>query len=304
MELHLFQKTLQIDAYRGTLSPDKGETRKMTRLFSYRDTQIYAHHSVDEHPDSDQYAIHSHEWMEILYCISGSGSYLVEGVQYPLQPQDIFIIRPGELHKLTVDPDTPYERIAFHFSPEVLAALDPEENLLRAFTDRGLGQHNRYTIDEDPSGQLRAAFSEFTFKDVPQIRLNLLARLMLFLTQLDGQFQLQLRHISSPEVQNELVAYVNKHLFEDISLQSIADDMHLSRSQVSRIFQQVTGTSMWKYVTFKRLLAARAMIQRGEAASRACTACGFSEYSSFYRAYRSYFGHSPREDAKKETMQR
>lgn len=276
----------------------------MTRLFSYRDTQIYAHHSIDQHPDTEQYVLHSHEWMEILYCIRGSGSYLVEGVQYPLEPQDIFVIRPGELHKLTVDPDTPYERIAFHFAPDALESLDPEHNLLRPFTDRGLGIHNRYTLAEDSEGLLRAAFEDFTFKEVPQVRLNLLARLLLFLTRLDGQFQLQIRHISSPEVPNELIAYVNKHLFEDLSLQSISEDLHLSRSQVSRSFQQATGTSIWKYVTIKRLLAARAMIQRGEAANRACTACGFSEYSSFYRAYRSYFGHSPREDAKKETMQR
>ena len=43
--------------------------------------------------------------------------------------------------------------------------------------------------------------------------------------------------------------------------------------------------------------AARAMIQRGEAASRACIACGFSDYSAFFRAYRSQFGHAPKEDA-------
>ena len=101
------------------------------------------------------------------------------------------------------------------------------------------------------------------------------------------------------EARNELVGYVYQHLFEDISVQSVADDMHLSRSQVNRIFQQVTGTSMWKYVTAKRLLAARAMIQRGEAAGSACLACGFSDYSSFFRAYRSHFGHVPKEDAGK-----
>lgn len=303
MELHLFQKTLQIDAYRGTLSPNEGETRKMTRLFSYRDTQIYAHHSVDEHPDSDQYAIHSHEWMEILYCISGSGSYLVEGVQYPFVAGDIFLIRPGELHRLIIEPHVPYERIAIHFSPEAIASLNPDMTLLRPFTDRALGQHNRYTLADDKNGLLRSAFSDFSFKDVPNVRLNLLGRLLMFLTHLDGQFRL-MQSIPAPEGQNELVAYVNRHLFEDISLQSVAESMHLSRSQVTRIFQQVTGTSMWKYVTFKRLLTARAMLQRGESANSAGVACGFSDYSSFYRAYRSYFGHSPREDAKKETMQR
>ncbi len=270
----------------------------MKRLFSYRDTELYVHHTIDEHPDAEQFAIHAHEWPEVLYCISGEGSYMIEGVQYPMEPHDIFIIRPGEMHKLTVDPDIPYERIAIHFSPEFFKGIDPDGGLLGPFNDRALGQHNRYPASEDPESALRAPLTGFFFKDIPNVRLNLLARILMFLTRLDGQFRLTRKQIPFPEEQNELVAYVNKHLFEDISVQMVADEMHLSRSQVSRIFQQVTGTSMWKYVTAKRLLAARAMIHRGESANSACTACGFSEYSSFYRAYRSYFGHSPKEDTK------
>lgn len=276
----------------------------MNRLFSYRDSEIYAHHTIDTHPDPEKFTVHAHEWLEILYCISARGSYMVEGVQYPLEPHDIFIIRPGEMHKLNINTDTPYERIAIHFPPYALKSVDPDGMLLSAFNDRPLGQHNRYTIDEDPDGLLRAPLTNFRFKDIPNVRLNLFARLVMFLTHLDGQFRIMRQNMPSSANQNELVTYVNKHIFENISVQSVADDMHLSRSQLSRIFHQVTGTSMWKYVSTKRLLAARAMIQRGESAGDACAACGFSEYSSFYRAYCSYFGHSPREDAKKETMQK
>lgn len=270
----------------------------MKRLFSYRDADIYVHHTLDKHPDAEQFAIHAHEWPEILYCISGSGSYMIEGVQYSMEPHDIFITRPGEMHKLTVDPNVPYERIAIHFSHKFIEGADPDKSLLLPFNNRALGQHNKYSLAEDPEGLLRAPFTAFSFKDIPNVKLNLLARLLMFLTQLDGKYKLTRQQIPFPEEQNELLAYVNKHLFDDISVQMAADEMHLSRSQVSRIFQQVTGTSMWKYVTAKRLLAARAMIHRGESANAACTACGFSEYSSFYRAYRSYFGHSPKEDTK------
>jgi AraC-like DNA-binding protein len=50
-------------------------------------------------------------------------------------------------------------------------------------------------------------------------------------------------------------------------------------------------------VSIKRLLAARAMIQRGEKASQAALVCGFSDYSVFYRAYKNHFGHSPKDDS-------
>lgn len=272
----------------------------MPHVFSYRDAEIYSHHTIDQRPLPEAFTMHAHEWMEIYFFISGKGSYLVEGSQYPLQPNDIFIMRAAETHTLTISPDEPYERIAIHFSPALLAAVDPEQRLLRPFLDRPLGQLNRFPASDDPEGRLRAAFSGFTFDGVPDVRLNLMARLLLFLTTLDGIYeQAGMGHAPAQGLQSQLVAYVNEHLFEGISLQSVADKFYRSRSQISRIFQQATGSPLWEYVTIKRLLAARAMIQRGESAGTACIGCGFSDYSSFFRAYRAHFGHAPKDDAPK-----
>lgn len=269
----------------------------MSKIFNFRDGELYAHHSIDLKPDPDQYTIHAHEWMEIYYCLSGSGSYLVEGVLHPLSAGDVFIMGPGEMHKLQIDPSAPYERIALHFSPDLLDRIGADKSLLRPFTERPLGQNNRYTPDLDPSGKLRAAFDNFTFGDIPNMKLNLVSRLVMFLTCLEGQY-LSSRHLfeAGNDNRNQLVSYVNQHLFENISVQSVADAFYLSRSQINRIFRQDTGTSLWKYVTIKRLLAARAMIERGESSGEAAAACGFTEYSSFFRAYKGHFGHSPKED--------
>ena len=272
----------------------------MPHLFSYRDNELYSHHTIDPTPNPENFSMHAHELMEIYFFISGKGSYLVEGTQYPLRPNDILILRSAETHTLTISPDEPYERIAIHFSPTLLASVDPELRLLRPFLDRPLGQLNYYPAEQDPEGRLRAAFAGFRFDEVPDVRLNLIARLLLFLTTLDGQSeQAGMYHIPAQGLQSQLVAYVNEHLFGNISLQSVADHFYRSRSQISRIFQQATGSPLWEYVTIKRLMAARAMIQRGETATNACVACGFSDYSSFFRAYRAHFGHGPKEDSAK-----
>ncbi len=270
----------------------------MPHIFSYRDSEIYSHHTIDQVPKPEEFSMHAHEWMEIFFFISGKGSYLVEGTTYDLQPNDILIMRAAETHTLTIAPDLPYERIAIHFSPALLDGIDPEGRLLRPFLDRPLGALNRYPAERDPEGRLRAAFERFSFTQVPDIRLNLIARLLLFLTTLDGVYgQTALHNVPAQGLQSQLVAYVNQHLFESISLQSVADAFYRSRSQIGRIFQQATGSPLWEYVTIKRLFAARAMIQRGEAANIACAACGFSDYSSFYRSYRAHFGHAPKADS-------
>lgn len=271
----------------------------MPFLYSYRDTDIYTHHSLTPQPSSDEFAMHAHEWMEILYFISGKGSYLVEGNQYPLKPGDVFILRPAEMHKLDIDPTVPYERIVIHFSPDLLKSLDPEGRLLRPFYDRPLGQFNCYSREDDSAGLLQAAFSTFEFGQVADVRLNLIGRLVMLLTVMDSLHERTQIHAPIEGLAGQILAYVNEHLFEDISIHSIASAFYRSPSQVSRIFQQATGNSLWKYVTIKRLMAARELIQLGEPAAVAASACGFSEYSSFYRAYKSHFGHSPKEDAVK-----
>lgn len=272
----------------------------MPYLYSYRDSDLYTHHSRTVKPSSDEFPMHAHEWLEVLYFISGSGTYLVEGNQYPLEPGDIFILRPAEMHKLDIDPDIPYERIVIHFSPELLRSLDPEGNLLRPFYDRPIGQMNRYSSAHDPGRLLATAFAGFDFGQVSDVRLNLVGRLILLLTVMDGLHGKTQTHAPVEGLAGQILAHVNEHLFEDISLQSIADTFYRSPSQISRIFNQATGTSMWKYVTIKRLMTARSLIQGGEPAAIAATACGFSEYSSFYRAYKAQFGHSPKEDAGKQ----
>lgn len=292
------RKTLQLSVLNGMLDQSADQGGSIVRIFSYRDAELYSHHSVDEVPVSEDFSMHAHEWMEVFYFVSGKASYLVEGNAYPLHPHDILILRSAEAHMLMVSPDEPYERITIHFAPSLLSAFDPEGRLLRPFWDRPLGRLNHYPASADPQGRLRSAFELFTFDGVPDVRLNLVARLVLFLTHLNGLYQqTALEHTPALGLQNQLVDYVNQHLFDDISVQTVADRFYRSRSQISRLFRQATGCSLWEYVTLKRLLAARAMIQRGENAGEACVACGFSDYSSFFRAYRTQFGHTPKDDS-------
>lgn len=270
----------------------------MPHIFSYRDEELYSHHTLDMVPDPEVYQMHAHEWMEVFYLVSGKGSYLVEGTQYDLQPGDILVMRAAETHKLMINSDEPYERIAIHFSPTLFATDSRDAALLKPFLDRPLGQQNLYRGEE----RLRAAFMGFEFEGVRDIRLNLMSRLLMFLTILNAVYDKRSSQAFSADngFQGQLVTYVNEHLFEDISLQSIADAFYRSRSQISRVFRQATGSPLWEYVTIKRLLAAQAMLQRGESASTACVSCGFSDYSSFFRAYRAHFGHSPKTDYGKE----
>lgn len=266
----------------------------MGTIYSYKDAQIYCHHTVDEKPDPSEYPMHAHEGLEIFCFLSGKGSYRVEGNEYPLSPRDILIMRPAETHKLIVSPDQPYERVALHFP----ASLLPEEwqPLLLPFFDRPLGRGNLYAHADCPS--LSQAFDDFDFSACRQQRAHILARLMRFLSMLSDLDPLGAEAQAAPYPAS-LVDFVNANLFGELSLDTVASQFRKSTSQISRDFRRATGSSVWEYVMIKRLLAARAMIRRGETAQKASEACGFGEYSSFFRAYKARFGHSPKSEETK-----
>lgn len=269
----------------------------MAHIFSYKGTKIYSHHSVDSYPDANVFNMHAHDWLEILYCISGKGHYIIEDSLYPLEPGDIFVIRPGEMHKLQIESSSTYERIVIRFSPSLLESHDSQRGLLQVFYDRPSGQRNRYKVKDSPL--IEAALSNYDFDSIPDIGANLVGRLLLILTALEGIYTSMDHTAGVKNIQRDMLAFVNAHIFDDLSVQMVAEHFGKSRSQVSRIFKQTTGSSLWDYVIAKRLTEARSMIQKGESAHQAAGDCGFSDYSAFYRAYKARFGVSPRDDSPK-----
>ena len=80
---------------------------------------------------------------------------------------------------------------------------------------------------------------------------------------------------------------------KNISIDDLAAQFFISKYHMMRRFREETGTSIHNYLSDKRLLAARDLIQSGLSATDACFRCGFRSYSAFSRAYGKLFGATP-----------
>lgn len=259
--------------------------------------RIYGHHLRDEQPDTSQYCMHTHSGFELFYFISGSARYRVEASIYPMQPGDILIIRSGETHSLLLDPMQPYERIAIHFSPELMTET-LNSRLLSPFMDRPLGRQNRYAAQELPADFVRLCLERLLVCGQEERESDVFAYLLPLLQELYKVWQRR-----SPESENEapplaarMIAYINQHLNELNGLQQLEQQFFLSQSQINRIFRRFTGSSVWEYVQIKRLFAARQLLHQGVSPCKAAAECGYKEYSTFYRAYKKRFGNAPQQD--------
>ncbi len=93
-----------------------------------------------------------------------------------------------------------------------------------------------------------------------------------------------------------VLAYVEEHLAEDITVADLANVACLSIFHFTRAFAAATGVPPHRYVSQRRLESAKAMIATGRASlSEIAFDCRFSSQSSFTRAFRRATGMTPAE---------
>lgn len=100
---------------------------------------------------------------------------------------------------------------------------------------------------------------------------------------------------SAPGALQKAVAYIEKNYRSSLSIREVAENCYVSNSTLSRLFTQNLGISFYQYVTQKRLSAAEEMMKTGISLKEAAFQSGFSDYPSFYRAFRGHYGISPLE---------
>ncbi len=274
----------------------------MKQYYKYKDNCFNFHYSRTEKNSGKEISVHTHLWNEIYFFVGGKAAYKIEGTRYPLRPGDILIMRGAESHSVEFDPSEPYERFSLNFNPELILKIDPAGKLLRPFNDRPLGKQNMFS-PADFSSPLASLLAEGMMEKTEDQHRQIMSMLIPLLNELCIAFEHKTQDtdgVSTNALGKRIIDYVNRHLSEDISLDKICARYYISKPQLCRVFKASTGSTVWEYVTVKRLMNAQQMISSGTPPTRAAIACGFNDYSVFYRAYRRRFGVSPKSAAKEE----
>ena len=269
----------------------------MINLGCFTHRSIHGFHYISTKDDVRDFMMHVHEGLEVLFIISAKGDYLVEGVNYPIQPGDIFITQMAEVHVPKIDfLAKNYERVSLQFAPECLTET-LNSHLLQPFMQRKNGTLNRYT-SKDVSTEFVRACTDRIFQVSNQGQASVMSYLIPILQEIYNAWEKKRDQNQQVPTQlaTRIVGYVNQHLFDLTGLDQLEKELFMNRTHINRIFRGVTGTTVWNYVQIKRLFAAREMIRGGSLTREAAANCGYQDYSAFYRAYKKQFGHSPQDD--------
>lgn len=94
---------------------------------------------------------------------------------------------------------------------------------------------------------------------------------------------------------DRLLAYIEQHLKENISLVDLVRVVHYSPRQIYYMIKEATGMPVMSYIRHQRLLKAAAEIAQGRKLIDVAVEYGFETQAGFYKAFLLQIGCSPRE---------
>lgn len=292
-----FVNILQICAYCGKIYGKAAPGAPREAIMSTF-SKIHAVKTTDREPDQSIFVMHMHDDYEIYCFLGGDAEYVVEGRTYPLAKGDIILLRRSESHHILFHSRATYKRITVNFSPtradDAFAA-----RLMRPFNDRPLGNFNRYQAALFPDMRHLHYLDRMCETEDEEERSTYLSVFLLEILERSEEMRDAGNDGGDARIA-EILDYINRHLSEQLSLAEISERFYISRSYLERRFKRVMGSSVWGYVIEKRLLLAKELIEGGENPTKIYPACGYSEYTAFYRAYTRRFGLPPSQTPKKK----
>lgn len=266
----------------------------------YLNSDFKLFHIIDN--SKKNFDFHYHDFYKILIFLNGNVSYIVEGKQYSLHPNDIILINAGEIHKPVIHDEVSYDRVILYISPNFFVKYKKDNyDLSYCFEQVKSENSNLVRMSSSSNHKILTALfdlaSSFQSENYA-IELYQKVKLIEFLILLNQRMiDKDISYISAittnPSVLS-IIKYINEHLTEEISIENIAKHMYLNRSYIMHLFKSETGYTIGNYITEKRLFLARQSIANGISVTDACYQSGFKNYSNFYHAYKNKYHSSPK----------
>ena len=266
-----------------------------------REFEIY--HSTNTNPQPSIY--HGHGFYELYFILRGSIRVIVEEVDIKPVLGDALIYPPNCLHRVThLDPALPYERFYVYLSREYLTALGASGCDLIARLDR-LTTGGRYCLKpgEQAVQSLVPMADEIIQAAIDVSPEGVLAnrcRMTLFLLHLLKLLEESIAPETDSEASrmNDLIRYINQNAASPLSLDQLEEVFGISKFVLLHEFKDYTGMSIYQYILTRRVILAQQLIQQGAKPKEACEQSGFTDYTSFYRAFKARTGKSPNQYAR------
>jgi AraC-like DNA-binding protein len=262
---------------------------------------------LDFRTEGDTDRMHWHEYLEIALCLEGSGRFLFGRRVHPIEPGDIFLVDNSHPHVALPDPGGSLRLLLVLFRPELVAgpgcrAFDSGYLAPFRVADEHLLQRiPRTTPLAEELAPILHELAEVSARHDPDDRHLLDANLRLALGVLvracasgdqdDGGTDAARRAQIRP-----VLSYVEEHCRERVTLDEVAEVVHLSPSRVRHVFRDVSGVGFKEYATRVRLTEAKRLLLATDlSVAEVAHSVGYTNVHQFYTVFHRYCSLLPAE---------
>ncbi len=229
-----------------------------------------------------------HPYHEILLFVGKKADFIADNIQTQINPDTIIIIPKGQYHRFNISDQNSYERYVLNFFDNAEIQVIVNEILTEISMLVSPPKHIIKLL-----GKLKEC-CDFSLCYKEQ---ELLLKSALSLILLEIKLVKADRIVLLPNIKKTLISraieYIGTNYTKQITICDIAGELGVSNSNLAKCFKDEMGISIHRYIVEKRLVYAYEKISSGENPTKVCYMCGYTDYSSFYRAYKKMFKKSP-----------
>lgn len=248
--------------------------------------------------------LHYHDHYELFFSLSGNLRYTIEGQSFNLEVGSMLIIPPYEFHRLDEQMDGHAERIGLRFDAKILNELSVENCDLSVCFDKysskfkyllELSEYQKRELYYLLQGLINEQDNQAFGKDLAARSLLTQFLIILNRTAIENEGIVDYSDDPSSHLVRQVLDYMELHYSEDISLEQLENKFFVSRHKITQQFTKLVGYPPYRYLLNLRLRNAQRLLKKGENPQQVATNCGFTDYSNFYRRFKTSYGCSPRE---------
>lgn len=254
---------------------------------------------------NDMQVLQYHDCYEIYMLTKGERYLFYDGICHELKPMDMFIMKPYEMHYTQSLSSDFYARYLVNFSETHLEKLlTPLEcQLILDKLESGIihlnqEQYNKCTFLFEGVSEYSSNTDMLSTKLQCSYLLELLAYIGK-LSRIDNPATRILAPNTKPEIL-KAIRYINAHYMEPLTLDFIAEYVHLSKYYFCRQFAKTAGVTYIEYLNNVRLSKVHQLLLNSDySISEIAAKTGFSSAVHLSRVFKSVYGVAPVEFRKK-----
>lgn len=231
--------------------------------------------------------MHVHPFCELFYVIRGEGEFRIENECYPVHEDDLVIVNANTSHTESSHDRRPLEYIVLGIDGIVL--LDNGRNFSISNYEEYKHEILFYIKTLLLEARTKSDYYGIISQDLLEVLIvNIIRRTNAVLT------------VSAMQKPNHECAYVkqyiDEHFSENLTLDSLAEESHMSKYYLIHAFKKYSGDTPIDYVKKRRLKEACILLRTTDhSLGQIARIIGVSSQSYFSQIFRSEYGISPTE---------